>query len=260
MLSLRFLKTRKTPPAFEEGHALLYQQKIFYTVHRKPRRRKIALYIEPTGRLRFIAPLRTRTLTIDNFLHSSREWVLGKLSDLQNNPSPSFPHELRHGATLHYLGKPYQLVLTHNVDEQQTCNLKDQELEINLPQARDLSEKETQEEIRLKVILWYKKQARQILKARTEFWATQMDLRYRSLKITNPTRQWGSCTAKNDIRLNWRVVMAPMDVIDYLIVHELAHIAHKNHSIRFWNYVVQFLPHYKTAQRVLKRMDSGFSI
>lgn len=260
MLRLRFLTSRKTQPANEEGYALINQQKISYTLHRKAGKRRITLYVEPSGNLRLVAPLRAKPFSIDRFLAHSQNWVKNKLNDLQKYPSPHFPRKLEQGATLYYLGTPHQLTLTQNADAPQTCWVKGAKLEVNLPNSSHTSAAELQEEIRLEIMLWYKKQARQILKERSEFWAAQMGSKYRSLKITSPTRQWGSCSARNDIRLNWRVMMAAPEVIDYLIVHELAHITHKNHSSRFWNCVGQFIPDYKARQQVLKRMDAGFSV
>ncbi len=259
MLSLKFLTTRKTPPLVEEGHITIHQRQVLYTLHRKKGRRRITLYIEPSGKLRLNAPLRTRMQTIDQFLLHSQDWLAGKLAEVQKNSAPHFPQTLNEGATVYYLGDAYQLTVTNDTTKQ-TCRIKDGWLEINLPQSAAVSDAELQEEIRLEIILWYKKQARNILKERTELWATQMGLKYRSIKITSPTRQWGSCSAQNDIRLNWRVMMAPLFVIDYLIVHELAHIRHKNHSVHFWNYVANYIPDYQTRQQTLKHMDAGFSI
>lgn len=259
MFGFKLTSARKSPPVFEEGYTFLQKQKITYTVQRKARRRRIAMFVEPSGRLRFLAPLRTRTLTIDNFLHRSQDWVLNKLSDLQNYPSPHFPPQLTEGATLFFLGASYRLTIIHESDRRQACRLLDGKFEINLPDT-ETSATETQEETRLEIMLWYKKQARHYLKERAAFWADKMQVKIRSLKITSPTRQWGCCTSRNDVRLNWRVMMAAPDVIDYLIVHELAHILHKNHSPRFWDCVAQYLPDYNKQRQILMRMDAGFSL
>lgn len=256
MFRLQFLKSISTPPAIEAGCTTVGSFRVEYSVQRKARRKKIAMFVEPSGRLRFVAPLRTRTATIDKFLQSSSEWVLHKLQEMQKNSVPHFPAQFNEGSVFFFKGEEYPLTM---MPDQKTCGIVDGRLVPPAPDSR-LSPDAKQEEIRLDIILWYKKQARHYLTERTQFWCGQMGLHYRSLKITSPTRQWGSCTAQNDIRLNWRVMMAPPDIIDYLIVHELAHIQHKHHRNAFWNLVEQFIPDYKIRQQFLKRMDAGATL
>lgn len=79
-----------------------------------------------------------------------------------------------------------------------------------------------------------------------------MNLSYHHLKISNARTNWGSCTARNDILLNWRLVQFAPEVIDYVIIHELAHLRERNHSARFWAIVVQYCPDYKALRATLK--------
>ncbi|MGE3623788.1 MAG: M48 family metallopeptidase, partial [Bdellovibrionales bacterium] len=108
--------------------------------------------------------------------------------------------------------------------------------------------------------LWYKKEARRVFTERTEFWSQITGLRPRSLTVGNPQRQWGSCSAANDIRLNWRLILAAPALLDYVIVHELCHIPHKNHSSRFWALVESFLPGCKALRRELHALDAGLTL
>jgi predicted metal-dependent hydrolase len=256
MFRLQFLKPISTPPGIEKGFAAIGGLRVDYSVKRQARRSKIALFVEPTGRLRFVAPLRTRTATIDKFLQSSSQWVLHKLQETQKNPAPHFPAQFTEGSVFYFKGEGYPLAITPH---QKVCGIMDGRLVPPTPDYR-LPPDTKNEEIRLDIILWYKKQARLYLTARSQFWCDQMGLHYRSLKITSPTRQWGSCTAQNDIRLNWRVLMAPPEIIDYLIVHELAHIRHKHHRKLFWDLVQYYIPDYKLRQQFLKRMDAGATL
>jgi len=256
MFRLQFFKSPPNPPAVETGFAAVGGIRLNYSVQRKAGRRKIALFIEPSGRLRFVAPLRTRTATIDKFLLGSSEWVLQKIDEIQKNPAPHFPAEFADGAIFYFKGQAYPLTISADT---KLCAITETKLKVPIPDST-LSDEDRQEEIRLDIILWYKKQARQYLTERTQLWCDQMGMAYRSLKITSPTRQWGSCTAQNDIRLNWRVMMAPVEVIDYLIVHEIAHIRHKHHRKAFWDLLEQYIPDYKIRQQFLKRMDAGATL
>jgi len=117
------------------------------------------------------------------------------------------------------------------------------------------------DELKTELVLWYKKQARHIFAERMAYWATQLKVSPSRLIITNPRRRWGSCNAKNEIRLNWRLIMATPEVLDYVIVHELCHIPHKNHGKRFWRLVGTFIPQVSEKRQVLRNWEkSPFSL
>ncbi len=80
-----------------------------------------------------------------------------------------------------------------------------------------------------------------------------LGVRYRKLMLTEPERQWGSCNAQNVIRLNWRLIMAPLSLIDYVAAHELCHVPHKNHGPRFWRMLEKSMPDYKARRRQLRQ-------
>jgi len=254
-------KLQAKVPEDETGHYRIGDDKISYIIQRKPRRkRSIALYIDPPGTLRFVAPVRTKTATIENILQRRTDWIAKRLADMQRRPSPLFPRNVQNGDTIHYLGNSYRLQITGDADVAQSWHLEKDSLVINIPNAALIAAKELQQDIRLELLLWYKKQARKILKERLEHWARELDVKYRSLKINSPTRQWGSCSIRNDIRLNWRVIVAPMDAIDYLVAHELCHVVHKNHSRRFWQLLATVMPDHKVRRKLLRSLDPGFSI
>jgi predicted metal-dependent hydrolase len=116
------------------------------------------------------------------------------------------------------------------------------------------------EEIRLEIMLWYKKRARIVFRDCVAQWGEITGLRPRRVTVSNARRQWGSCSAGNDVRLNWRLVTAPPPLLDYVIVHELCHIAHKNHSQRFWDLVERYIPDCRARRRELRGLDPGFGM
>lgn len=99
------------------------------------------------------------------------------------------------------------------------------------------------------------KNAQEILKDRVNYFANLMQLLPQSLSLTNSKRVWGSCSKNADIKLNWRLVMLPPDLIDYVVVHELAHIVEFNHSQTFWKLVTSILPDGKYRRAMLKKGD-----
>ena len=100
---------------------------------------------------------------------------------------------------------------------------------------------------------WYRNQARQILTERVNAYASQHNLQYKGIKITSARTRWGSCSPTGSLNFSWRLVLAPMDVVDYVVVHELAHTVFHNHSKRFWKKVEQILPDYKERRKWLRK-------
>lgn len=261
MVLLRLLQRRIAPlPLQEAGTHIIQRQNVHYIIQRKPRRKRIALYVDPPNKLRFVAPLTTRTITIENFLRRNSDWVIDRIEKYQKHPAPCLPRIFKEGETVFYLGTPRTLRITHDPLSAQGCQLTTEHVSINLPKSLGLSPKELHQDIRLEILLWYKKEAKRILSERTIYWSRKLGVTYRSLKIVSPQRQWGSCSAKNDIRYNWRVILGPLEAIDYLVVHELCHITHKNHSARFWQMVASKIPDYKMRRALLRTMDVSFTL
>ena len=105
---------------------------------------------------------------------------------------------------------------------------------------------------------WYKQQARKIIARRTEYYSSIFGYKYNKITIRNQQTRWGSCSGRNNLNFNWRLIMAPLNVIDYVVVHELSHIEEKNHSRRFWDKVSNVMPDYKNHRNWLK--ENGHSL
>ncbi|MBX7149054.1 M48 family metallopeptidase [bacterium] len=105
---------------------------------------------------------------------------------------------------------------------------------------------------RTSLIKAYKKQAKLLFKERVELYAQAHHLTYSTIKINSAKRRWGSCSIKGNLNFTWRLVLAPLWVLDYVVVHELAHLKHHNHSHRFWEQVAMMYPNYKEASLWLK--------
>jgi predicted metal-dependent hydrolase len=102
---------------------------------------------------------------------------------------------------------------------------------------------------------WYREQALRILTERTLMMANRENFSFHSIRINNAKKQWGSCSRDNKLAYSWRLIMAPLSVIDYVIVHELVHTIHHNHSKRFWQKVSSIVPNHKEYRRWLRQND-----
>lgn len=99
---------------------------------------------------------------------------------------------------------------------------------------------------------WYRKQAQTYMSERVDHFSEKHGLQYKEIRITSAITRWGSCSGRNNLNFPWRLLMAPQEVIDYVVVHELAHTVHKNHSPRFWNLVESIMPDWKVHRGHLK--------
>ena len=99
---------------------------------------------------------------------------------------------------------------------------------------------------------WYREQARQVLTARVEFFARQFDFQYKRIRITSARTRWGSCSATGSLSFSWRLILAPLEVVDYVVVHELVHTVFHNHSKQFWARVGTVMPDSPKHRRWLR--------
>ncbi len=102
--------------------------------------------------------------------------------------------------------------------------------------------------------------AKSYLTARTEYFAGVMGLHYKQLKINSAHTRWGSCNSKGEINYTYRLILAPKDLVDYVVVHELAHLKEMNHSKKFWSVVAGVLPDYKLRQKQLTEWQRSMKL
>jgi len=215
-------------------------------IRSKKRRRTVALHVARDGQLTVQAPLHTSVRWIESFIASRAAWITQRRKELALKAAHT-PTPFTQGSTLDLAGETLSLKIVQG--SYAPLVRHDDFLCLSLPAS--LSEGEQQAEIRTELVLWAKKQARRLFQERLAFWAKRMELTPLRLVLCAPKRQWGSCTSKNEIRLNWHLIFANPDLLDYVIVHELAHIPHKNHSAAFWRHVGRFIPDWKVRRAAL---------
>lgn len=178
---------------------------------------------------------------IDIVVQSKRQWIKEKLNHTQKYPLISESKEFVSGETLMYLGKNYQLLV---VDEEVDSIEFDQRFKIskaNQPKANELFKK------------WYLSQALKKIEPLATKYAKSLGVEYNQFKTSEMKYRWGSCTPANNIIFNWRIIKAPMYVLEYLVAHELVHLLEDNHTPRFWNILSIQVPNYEKAKNWLKK-------
>lgn len=212
----------------------------------RSRRKSIALVVAPDARLIVRAPMRISLEHIQDLVFRKRFWIDKKRKQALKNGRPAKAKEFVDNEEFLYLGRAYKLKIESRKDIQLTDYLY-------FP-AKYLSK------ARVKMIEWYKQKAREKITERVSLVSRLTGWKFKSISITNAQTRWGSCGAKGTINFTWKLIMAPLGVIDYVAAHELAHTVERNHSARFWSKVATVLPDYKTRQRWFKGNRANFKI
>jgi hypothetical protein len=185
------------------------------------------------------APINMKEETINRFVLEKQEWIRSKL--LLINQTRSKFEDVQTYKKFLLFGNKYTLLVS-DVKKIETND----NFQIVLPRKIEPGNM-------LKAIkLWYKKVAKQILLERLEFIESRVKLKSNLMKITSSKGRWGSCNSKGVICFNWRVIMLPPKIIDYVIVHELCHLVEMNHSKNFWNLVNTFLPSAEQSKQEIR--------
>ena len=216
----------------------------------RSRRRSIGLEVRPDATLVVRAPTRTPLWFVESLLREKAGWIEEKLSKTRSHVSLLPRHDFLTGERFPYLGRDWPLAV---VAFQKTPLTFDDKAGFSLDMAAfDRGEMIFEQ--------WYRDQARKLLAERVQHFAPLVGVSLPRLRITGAERRWGSCSTTGTVSFTWRLIMAPMDVIDYVVVHELAHRREMNHSVRFWALVVSVLPDYEERRRWLKEYGATLTI
>jgi predicted metal-dependent hydrolase len=212
----------------------------------RSKRRTLALVVEADGTLTVRAPLRMKEADIWRFIETKADWIKRKQAKVRIEALP--PRQYVEGETFWYLGEEIPLRL-----------IPHQKPALVLNGFFELAQS-AQSEAESVFVVWYKKQARRVLTERVEFFAQQYGFKVKKIRISSARTRWGSCSAKGTLSFTWRLVMAPLDVIDYVVVHELCHLKVLNHSKAFWTQVEALVPDYKRYRNWLKKNGNSLRL
>ncbi|MBX7141820.1 MAG: M48 family metallopeptidase [Chitinophagales bacterium] len=186
------------------------------------------------------APLGADESKIHAAIEKKRMWLFEKTHHPQKYKVGIYPKEFVSGESIMFLGKLYKL----SVEKTDFKGVKfDNRFEIS---------KSSQPNASAIFKEWYKQQAEEKIIPKVEYFATHLGVRFKNIKVLDLKYRWGSCTPKDNLNFNWRLVKAPMYVIDYIIVHELVHLLEVGHTDRFWNIVKTQVPKFNKAKEWLK--------
>ena len=239
---LQRLRKIITPPGVEQRSALLAGKHITYTLKRSGKRRSIGLRVDDRG-LTVSMPLRASEKWLRSVLQDKAHWVVEKLEGWQT----CLPDVTRwqDGETIDHLGEQLSLRVVQGLFAT-PVHRRGSELWVFV-----VNDSETAH-IEQAVSCWYRNEAEQFFARRVAHYAPLLNVVPCAVKLSEAKTQWGSCTAQGSVRLNVQLIKLPARLIDYVVVHELAHLRELNHSASFWRVVESACPDYATLRDELK--------
>lgn len=214
-------------------------QTIPYEERRNLRYRRITLSILD-DRVRVTAPNNVSPKQIQDLIKEKQDWILKHWLTMLDKQK--CPIRYSDGEYFLYRGTSVRLKIVRYPLKRIRVFLEGQVLVVNLPQS--LSDQECELNVKAALKTWYKEQARRVLQDKLDKQAKEMQVVFKTFRLKEQKTRWGSCSSKGNLNLNWRIIMAPDAGIDYIIIHELAHLTYLNHSKQFWQRVAEFMPEY----------------
>ncbi|MCF8010745.1 MAG: M48 family metallopeptidase [Clostridiales bacterium] len=217
----------------------------FQVIYRK--RKSLEIRVEPPDKVTVVAPQNIPRQAIKDKVKLKGPWILRKLLEIKNVGYQEGKKEFVNGESFMYLGRTYSLQLfTDETLKKPEVKLYRGKFYITTPVKDDAV-------IRDAVEKWYREKAFEKIKERVNYYQQHFNMQPSKIRVKEQKRRWGSCTSKNELLFNWRCIMASLPVLDYLVVHEMCHMVHKNHSEDFWGMVASILPDYKWRRNWLKK-------
>ena len=204
----------------------------------RSKRKTLSLTINENAELIIRAPKRLSIEKIQDFINEKENWINRKKRLIENQIKDVTSNHNK----LLYLGNLFPINVEQNASKE--LFFTGEEFIANSIEPDSLS---------LSIKKWYKNKFKEIALPRVAYFANKHNLMVNQVRIKNQKTMWGSCSSKNNINLNYLLLMAPMGVIDYVIVHELVHTIHRNHSTDFWDSVESIMPEFQRHKRWLQK-------
>ena len=212
-------------------HILIENESIDYTVH-YGKGKKLTLQLDAFGFITVKAPNGTSSATIEQALRDAGDWILDKKREREAKTISPLARQYEPNGLFRYLGKEYPLSELIDTDGQ------------------------TEEQLQLALKKFYFKECKTIINRRINPYQKELGVTPKVIDIVESMQKWGSCNSRKMLTFNYRLAMAPVDVIDYVIIHELCHLIHMNHDRSFWRRVGSIMPDYKEKEAYLARMNA----
>ncbi len=236
----------------EERETSINGQTITYTVKRSLRAKHVRLEVRRQTGLTVVVPYSYKIGQLPRLLQSKERWISSNLARCSHFQSLSAGKELSSGDTVPYLGRDLELVKRENHSGVGSVTLEGNTLAVSPGLFKNGI-------LELALERWYRTEAAKLINERADKLSSQMGISYKRIVIRGQKTRWGSCSHKKNLSFNWKLIMAPELVIDYVIIHELTHLKEMNHSKRFWELVAQYCPRWREYKKWLKQHEADLT-
>jgi len=223
---------------------------IQYTLKRS-KRKTASIYIERDGAVSVLVPENLTKKQVDKLIENKRKWIYRNLAEWQDLNAARVRREYVNGEGFLYLGRTYRLKLVESQDK--TLMLKDGYfcLQANggTAPAPDAAFRE-----------FYRQKGKKRINERVEYYRSRMGVEPKAVRIIDLKNRWASCSPGGNLNFHWKCMMAPPTVLDYIVVHELAHLRFPNHTKAFWNEVDKVMPDYGERKEWLRVNGAGMDL
>ncbi|MCL6525220.1 MAG: M48 family metallopeptidase [Thermoflavifilum sp.] len=220
---------------------------VSFSIRVSDRAKNLRLQVAIGTGLEVIVPKQFDLERLKSIIKGKQNWILDKL-DYFKQVTEKSSRNCSEPRLAMFLGKEYTIESIHRPGETPEVLPDGEKLVIRLPAAGRGAERTLLER-------WYRLKAREIITGRVRVISEELNLSYNRIFIKNQKTRWGSCSGLKNLNFNWRLVMAPLPVIDYIVLHELLHLKEPNHSTRFWSLVEKYCPEYRNFKKWLR--DNG---
>lgn len=212
-------------------------------------RKTLSIYIERDGQISVLAPQDFTHEKIEEVLEQKRAWIYKSLAEWEDLNATRVKREYVNGEGFLYLGRTYRLQLVAEQDKPLILkngyfNLRGQAL----PKAEEVFKE------------FYRQKGNKKLRERVSLYENKLGVKAHEVRILELKNRWASCSEKGNLNFHWKCMMAPLTVLDYVIVHELVHLLYKNHTTAFWNEVDKLIPDYQERKQWLKVNGAGMGL
>ena len=240
--------THRKPTLLGTYQTILNDQPVSYAVKRSSRAKHARLEVGVKTGLTVVIPNSYKVNDIPDLLRKKGRWILDQLAKYVEGQPITDGKETRSGDYIPYLGRKVRVVTRHDPGTVDSVKLEKNRLSVNL----------NSQKAPLNLILewWYRRQAENFIKKRADELCLRLGVSYGRLTVRGARTRWGSCSQKGNINFNWKLMMVPEPVIDYVIIHELVHRKEMNHSKNFWKLVAEHCPQWRKHRKWLKNHEA----
>jgi predicted metal-dependent hydrolase len=215
------------------------------------RRKTASIYIERDGSISVLVPENLTDRQVEDLLEGKRKWIYSGIAEWQDLNAQKVHRDYVNGEGYLYLGRSYRLKLVADLGE--PLMLRDGYFCLR---AKDGSVAEADAAFKA----FYKEKGAIRIPPRVDYFKEKLGVEPKAIKVIDLKHRWASCTPSGNLNFHWKCMMAPLTIIDYIVVHELAHLIHPNHTQGFWNEVDKVMPDFQDRKEWLRMNGAGMDL